>query len=60
MACDTVDRQKQRAMLYKEGHTLAKADYIQSESDTPELDVENGRFSEVEESKGAGQNSRES
>lgn len=44
-------------MLYKEGHTLAKADYIQSSSDTPELDIENGRFSEVvEESKGAGAN----
>ena len=41
-------------MLYQEGHTLAKADYLQSAADTPELDVENGRFSEVhEEMKGA-------
>lgn len=32
---------------------LARANYIQSEADTPELDVEQGRFSEVqEESKG--------
>ena len=47
-------------MLFKEGHTLAKANYLQSESDTPELDIENGRFSEVEEQKGrAGSSNRD-
>lgn len=39
---------------------LAQVNYLQSESDIPELDVEIGRFSEVEERKGSTDNATNS
>jgi hypothetical protein len=42
-----VSKQQYKQLLYKEGNMLARVNYIQSEADTPELDVEQGRFSEI-------------
>ena len=42
-----VRKQQYKQLLYKEGNMLARVNYIQSEADTPELDVEQGRFSEI-------------
>ena len=42
-----LSKQEQRKLLFNEGNTLARANYIQSDADIPELDVEQGRFSEV-------------
>jgi len=54
-----VSKKEERQLLYKEGNMLARVNYIQSESDTPELDIEQGRFSEVHEESKADRQGRD-
>ena len=44
-----LSKQQSRQLLQNAGNELSSTDYVQSEEGTPELDVEQGRFSEPRE-----------